>query len=350
MRSIFWLLCMIALNVSCLAAEKTFNFSESLDKTPAGFRSTVSGQGKRGNWKVILEDAPSAFQSLGPESTATVTKKPVLAQLSEEALDEHFPLLIYDGDVFGDFTFTTKFKTVKGVMEQMAGLAFRIQDETNYYVVRASSLGNTFRFYKVVNGERGKIIGPEIKIEKNTWHEMTVDCKGNQIRCLLDGKEAMPAITDNTFSFGKIGFWTKSDSVSYFADPKIVYTPRERFVQKLLNDVFKRNSKLLGLKIFATVGSAKPKVIAGIRSEDLGQLAGKTEEIVLEKGEVSFQKTKTSVIVTWPLRDRNGDPIAALQVTMKTFPGEMEQTSIVRGLPIKKEIESSIQDVKDLTR
>ena len=30
-----------------------------------------------------------------------------------------------------DFTLTTRFKTVKGVVEQMAGIAFRIQNETN---------------------------------------------------------------------------------------------------------------------------------------------------------------------------------------------------------------------------
>ena len=349
MRKMFLLLCAIAMAARCFAAEILFSFSESLDKTPAGFRSALTGQGKTGDWKVILDDAPSAFQALTPQATVNVAKKPVLAQLSEHMVDEHFPILIYDGEIFGDFTFTTKFKTVKGVMEQMAGVAFRIQDETNYYVVRASSLGNTFRFYKIVNGERGTIVGPEIKIEKSVWHEITVDCKGNQIHCLLDGKEVIPAITDNTFASGKIGFWTKSDSVSYFADPKITYTPREPFLQKLLSTALKRNSKLLGLRVFA-LEEKSCAVIASIHPEERGQLGGKTEEAVLAKGEVGFHRTKGEVVVTWPLRDRNGDPIAALQVVMRSFPGETEQTAILRGLPIKKEIEASLQDAKDLTR
>ena len=349
MRNIFWLLCLAMTSLPAVAAEKFFSFSESLDKTPTGFRSALTGQGKPGDWKIILDDAPSAFQALTPQATASVAKKPVLAQLSEDMRDEHFPILIYDGDGYGDFTFTTKFKTVKGVMEQMAGVAFRIQDETNYYVVRASSIGNTFRFYKVVNGERGTIVGPEIKIEKNVWHEITVDCKGNQIHCLLNGKEVIPAITDNTFTSGKIGFWTKSDSVSYFADPKITYTPREPYLQKLLGDALKKNPKLLGLKVFAP-SEKSCAVIASIHPEDRGQLGGKTEEAVLMKGEVGFRRTKGEVTVTWPLRDRNGDPIAALQVAMKGFPGETEQTAILRGLPIKKEIEASLQDAKDLTR
>lgn len=331
------------------AAEKFFNLGESLDKTPAGFRSVVTGQGKPGDWKVVLDDAPSAFQALTPQATANVAKKPVLAQLSEDMTDEHFPVLIHDGEVFGDFTFTTKFKTVKGVMEQMAGVAFRIQDETNYYVVRASSIGNTFRFYKVVNGERGTIVGPEIKIEKNVWHEITVDCKGNQIQLHLDGKQAIPTITDNTFTSGKVGFWTKSDSVSYFADAKITYTPREPYLQKLLGDMQKKNPKLLGLKVFAP-SEKSCAVIASIFPEERGQLGGKTEEDALTKGEVGFRRTKGEVIMTWPLRDRNGDPIAAVQVGLKSFPGETEQTAILRGLPVKKELEASLHDAKDLTR
>ena len=89
-----------------------------------------------------------------------VARKAVLAQLAQDPTDEHFPLLIYEGETITDFTLTTRFKTVNGVVEQMAGIAFRIQNETNYYVVRASSLGNNVRFYKVVNGQRGPLIGP----------------------------------------------------------------------------------------------------------------------------------------------------------------------------------------------
>ncbi len=91
----------------------------------------------------------------------------------------------------------------------MAGIAFRIQDENNFYVLRASALGNSFRFYKVVQGERSAPIGPQINIPGGAWHEMTVVCKGNQIRCSLNGKELIPALTDNSFPAGKIGFWTK---------------------------------------------------------------------------------------------------------------------------------------------
>jgi len=351
MRNIFVMVSLVAISLPVFGAEKVFNFNESLDKTPAGFRSVVGGEGKPGDWKVILEDAPSAFQTLTPQAAGNTSKKPVLAQLSEDLRDEHFPILIFDGDDYGDFTFTTKFKTVKGITEQMAGIAFRIQDATNYYVVRASSLGNTFRFYKVVNGVRGTIVGPEVRIEKNVWHEMTVECKGHEIKCKLDGKELFPALTDNTFTSGKIGFWTKSDSVSYFADAKITYLPREPLAQKLLNDAKKANPHARNMKIFAmTDKSKKPVVIASLKPEERGEAAGKLEESVMETGDTGFRKSKGFSIVTWPLRDRNGEPIGVLQVTLKSFPGEMQQSAVIRGVPILKQVQASILEAKDLTR
>ena len=139
----------------------------------------------------------------------------------------------------------------------MAGVAFRIQDEKNFYVLRASSLGNNFRFYKIVNGERGPLFGPEIPIPTNIWHELSIECKGTQIRCFLNGNQAIPTLTDTSFTAGKIAFWTKSDSVSYFCDTRIVYTPREPLAQVIVRDTVKKYPRLLGLKIY--VPGSDPK-------------------------------------------------------------------------------------------
>src|SRR4051812_45087855 len=110
-------------------AEKIFDFSDSkVGETPAGFRSTVSGEGKPGEWKIILDDLPQAFPPIFAK-TASRNQRPVLAQLAREKTDEHSPLLVYEGEEFGDFKVTTRFKLVDGAVEQMAGIAFRIQDE-----------------------------------------------------------------------------------------------------------------------------------------------------------------------------------------------------------------------------
>src|SRR5437867_2557940 len=182
-----------------MAAERKFDFSEvSQGQTPPGFRSAVTGKGKPGDWKILLDETPSLLPPLTPQAPA-VARKAVLAQLAQDPTDEHFPLLIFEEETFGDFTLTTRIKMVRGEKERMAGIAFRIQNETNYYVVRASSLGNTFRFYKVVNGVRRLPIGPEVPTPSGVWRERSVECKGNQIRCLANGKASIPAVTDTSF-------------------------------------------------------------------------------------------------------------------------------------------------------
>lgn len=330
------------------AAEWSLDFSKCpLDKAPPGFRSTVSGEGKPGDWRVILDEAEPAFAPITSKAPAP-GKRPVLAQLAQTAIDEHFPMLIFEEETFGDFTATTRFKTVSGRMEQMAGLAFRIQDEKNYYYVRASSKGNSFRFFKLVNGERSAPIGPEISIPANVWHELTVECRGNTIRCLLNGKEAMPVMTDTSFSAGKIGFWTKSDSVSYFADTKVVYTPRERAAQVAVRDLMTIYPRLFGIQIFAKGPTGNVQIIASNKEQEVGNRGEPTEENVLAKDAVFFGKDKKQAIVTMPMRDRNGETVAAIKVYMSTFKGQTEQNALARALPIVKEIEARLRPVKTI--
>jgi len=347
MRNDFlWAVALLAL--PALAAERKFDFSELHEnQTPPGFRSTVTGKGKPGDWRIVLDEVPSLLPPLSPQAPV-VAKRPVLAQLAQDPTDEHFPLLIFEDETFDDFTLTTRFKTVKGVKEQMAGIAFRIQDETNYYVVRASSLGNTFRFYKVVNGERGTLIGPETPIPSGVWHELTIECKGTQIHCLLDGKELIPVLTDSAFARGKIGFWTKSDAVSYFADTRIVYTPREPPMQTIVHDVAKTYPRLLDLEVYVpSKDRQSARRVASKSGKEMDRAADKAAHDVISRGVTYYGKGKKSVEVTMPLRDRNGDLVAAARVIMQTFFGETEQTALARAMPIVKDIEGRIQLIHD---
>ena len=331
------------------AAEKYFDFSDvKPGEAPPGFRSTVSGQGKAGEWKIVFDELPPALAPIFPGAPA-VSKRPVLAQLSRDKTDEHSPILIYEKESFGDFTLTTRFKLVDGEVEQMAGIAFRLQDERNYYYIRASALGNSFYFFKIVDGLRSPPIGAKTEIPKGQWHEMTIECKGTEIRALLNGKEIFPALSDNTFSAGKIGFWTKSDSVSYFTDTKITYTPRETLAQTLVRETLAKNPRLRGLHIY---GKTTPDAAAQIiGSHDAAQIGGAAPPEVLDsiaRGEIYHSKKAGDVAITMPLRDNNGDRIGAVKVMMQGFPGQTERNAAARALPIVKAIEARIQKAKDL--
>jgi len=274
----------------------------------------------------------------------------VLAQLNQDPTDERFPMLIFDEESFTDFTLTTRFKLVGGGLEQMAGIAFRIQNEQNFYVIRASGVGNNLRFYKVVNGERGNPIGPQVEIPKGVWQELKIECKGNQIRGWLNGKEAIPPLTDNTFTGGKIGFWTKSDSMSYFADTKIVYTPREPHAQAIIRSTLAKYPRLLDLKIFILDDKGEPRLLASKDPKEVGTPGGKPERDTITQGHIYYAKGKKFVQVIMPWRDRNGDPMAAVRMNMETFIGQTEQNALVRATPIVKHMQPQAQTLEELTQ
>ena len=347
----FVILTAVLLAWPTLATERSLNFGDyPLDQTPSNFLSTVAGRGKPGDWKIILDEAPSAMPSRNPNAPS-MTKRSVLAQLDRDAINEHFPILLLNEDTFDDFTFTTRFKIVGGAMAEMAGIVFRYQDPKNYYVLMASALDNRFWFFKVVDGQRGKLFGPQVEISRDQWHELSVQCEGNHIHCLLDGKELIPMLTDSSFTTGKIGFWTKSDSVSYFTDARITYTPRETGAQAIVHDALVKFPKLVGLKIFATrPGASGPVVIAGNDEKQINQPAGDIERDVIAHGKSYYGKNKKAgtVTLTVPLRDRNGEPIAAAAITMKTFPGETQDTAALRSQTVVQTMQPRISSLDDL--
>jgi hypothetical protein len=342
---LFLLLWSIALN----AAEKIFDFNDlKPDTTPAAFRSVIGGQGALGEWKILLDELPSSFPSLSGKAPPT-NRRPVLAQLSRDRTDEHTPMFIFDGDVFGDFKISTLFKLVEGEVEQMAGIAFGFQDSNNFYYVRASGLGKSFYYFKMINGQRSPPTGSRIEIPKGVWHEMTVECKGDTLRASLDGKELVVAREQIPFARGKIGFWTKSDSVSYFADTRVTYTPRENLAQVLIRDALRNYPRLQALHIFAPrVSGNEPTLIASSEANEIGKPAPPEVRDVLARSIPYHGKDRDIVIITLPLRDRNGENVAAIKVVMKSFPGQTEKNALARAQPIAQRIEARFQTLKDL--
>jgi 3-keto-disaccharide hydrolase len=352
MRKLFFgLAFMLALPV--FGAEIKIDFSKfPTGETPAGFHSVLYGGGKPGVWKVIMDEIPSAFAPLTPQAgrTAILTQHAVLAQLSQDPTDERFPILVYDKEIFRNFKLTTRFKIVSGVAEQMAGIVFRYQNSSNFYVIRASALGHNVRFYKVVNGLRGNLLGPEMDISTNVWHTLSVQCQGNQFMFWFDGQLVMPALNDNTFAEGKIGFWTMSDAVSYFGDTTITYTPRVPMAQTLVNNMMEKYPRILKLRIYTLNDKGGPQIIASNHEQDIGQPGTNAEKGAITSGTVFFGRGKGNVAVTMPLTDRNGNPVAAVRVELRSFFGETQDTAVTRARIIVDKMQARVLSLQDLTQ
>jgi hypothetical protein len=193
------------------AAGQSFSYNFDGDKTgemPAKFHGARTGRGAEGKWTVIAD--------------STAPSKPnVVAQTSTDKTDYRFPLLISDEVSFKDLELSVKFKAVAGEVDRAAGLIFRLKDASNYYIVRANALEDNYRLYHVINGSRRQFAGANFKVTSGEWHELRVECVGNKIMCYYDGAKKIEA-TDETFKDGgKIGLWTKADSVTYFDDLRV---------------------------------------------------------------------------------------------------------------------------------
>jgi hypothetical protein len=56
-----------------------------------------------------------------------------------------------------------------------------------------------------------------VKVSSNQWHTLRVVAKGDHIVCYYDGKPLIDA-HDKMYATGKVGLWTKADSVIEFDD------------------------------------------------------------------------------------------------------------------------------------
>ncbi len=339
LAGMFWRVLMLGLALvgPATGAELILKFGDpAVDQTPPGFTNALAGTGRPGRWRAVPDELPGQTNAI------------VLAQTSMDVTDERFPMLVYEKKKFDDFTLTTKFKLVEGVVEQMAGIVFRYQDEKSFYVIRVSGLGNNLRFYKVVGGIRSQPIGPSVRLARGEWHELKIECQGNKIRAWLNGQPVLPELNDTSFASGKIGFWTKSDAVTRFADTRIVYTPREPLAQVILRDALKEFSRLEGLKIYLPDEQGEPRIVASDDETEIGQPGGASEKDSIANGHVYYGRGKGTVSVVQPLRDRNGDPIAAVRVVMKSYIGQTEQAVLQRALPIVRSMQTRVQSLEEL--
>ncbi len=352
MRKLLSCLC-LALAGSAFGAELKISFSGfAAGQSPTNFHSALAGAGQPGDWKIVTDESPSALTPLMPEitSTAPMTRRPVLGQLSQDPTSEHFPLFIYDGLTFKNFKVTAPVKLISGVAEQMAGVVFRYQNPSNFYVLRASALGRNVRFYKVVDGIRSDPIGPALDVATNTWHTLAVQCQGNRITCWFDNKPLMGTLNDNSFSTGKIGFWTKSDAVSYFGDPTIEYTPVEPAAQMLVRDILKKYPRIVGLRIYTPGDNGQMRILASKNEAEIGQPGTDAEMSAFTNGTVSIGHDKGTVSVDMPLNDRNGDTIAVVRVQLKSYSlAETQDMVLNRVRIIIREMQQRVLSKQDLT-
>ena len=171
---------------------------------PAGFSFARTGRGSEGEWTVTADRTAAAGK--------------VIEQTSTDRTDYRFPLAIHDSLSATNVDVEVRFKAVAGKTDQAGGIAVRLVDPDNYYVARANALEDNVTIYHTIKGRRTEKKRTEMKVAGNEWHTLRVDFQGNHFTVTLDGKKAIEWDDDTFKDAGKVGVWTKADSVTLFDD------------------------------------------------------------------------------------------------------------------------------------
>lgn len=214
MRKSFLFLSAVLLLAAGVFGQTVINFdADEAGKPPKGFSFGLTGKGKPGVW--VVQKDPTA-----------PTAPNVLAQTDADPVSYRFPLCVYDAFTAKDVDVSVKYKPVSGREDQAAGIVWRYQDENNYYIVRANANENNVVLYKVQKGARtdlplvgkGRTYGMKAQIPSGEWGTLRVVASGNRFEVYSNGAKLFE-VEDATFPMaGKVGLWTKADSVTLFDD------------------------------------------------------------------------------------------------------------------------------------
>src|SRR2546421_123869 len=190
---------LISIAMTASASADTVNFDNlKTGAAPPGWTATQTGSGSA-KWSVEKDDsAPSQPNVLKQSGEAT------------------FPVCFKNDTSLKDGFVEVKFKPVAGKEDQAGGVIWRVKDANNYYIARANALEDNVTIYHTIGGKRVAFKSINTKVKSGVWHTLHVDFEGNRFTVAFDGVKVIEATDESFANAGKVGVWTKADSVTLF--------------------------------------------------------------------------------------------------------------------------------------
>lgn len=213
--SVLFVLVLLGATLIVHGATRKVDFSDdTVGQPPKGFEfGHTAKTGAPGKWVIQAEGANKYLVQADPDSTRS-----------------RFPVAVLSDVSAADLDLSVRFKPVSGRVDQAAGLVWRYRDQDNYYIVRANALEDNVVLYKVENGKRidlplkgeGRTYGKKVDVPAGRWSTLRVIATGPLFEVYSNGTK-LYEVEDGTFTqAGKVGVWTKADSVTQFDDLTVV--------------------------------------------------------------------------------------------------------------------------------
>jgi hypothetical protein len=136
--------------------------------------------------------------------------------LIQRLTTNEFNVIVAPPGPYTDLDVSMKFKAISGRKDASGGLVFRFADG-RYYVVRANALEDNVRLYYYDRGRR-QLASARVKAPAlGQWHTVRAVAVGDHVQAWLDGALYLDH-RDARFNAGRVGLWTKADSVTAFDD------------------------------------------------------------------------------------------------------------------------------------
>jgi hypothetical protein len=136
--------------------------------------------------------------------------------LVQRATSNAYNVIVAPFGPYTDIDVSMKFRPISGREDASGGIVFRFADG-KYYVVRANALEDNFRLYSY-DRDRRQLATASVKAPAlGGWHTVRVVAVGDHIQAWLNGTRYLDH-RDARFRSGRVGLWTKADSVTAFDD------------------------------------------------------------------------------------------------------------------------------------
>ena len=114
---------------------------------------------------------------------------------------------------------SVRFRLLAGQLDQCAGILFNLKTNGDYLTVRFNGKEDNLVLWTFKNGKRSfvKKGSENVHLNLGEWHRMKITTSGTTLRGYLDDKLLIEYTLAEPVS-GKVGLWSKTDSVSQFAD------------------------------------------------------------------------------------------------------------------------------------
>ncbi len=170
---------------------------------PRGFTTALTGGGGAADWRV-RQDA------------GAYAPRRIPVQESRDDTSYRFPLCVYDGATAQDVAVTVAFSSISGQVDQAAGIVLRYSPET-YSNARANALEGNVTNFKTVAGKRTLVKDSPVAHAAGEWHDLGFAALGGRLAMRFDGTVVLEADDEAITAPGRVGPWTRADSISAFA-------------------------------------------------------------------------------------------------------------------------------------